>query len=94
MPYPANSADSVAGDQLRAFVERVERMHEERKAIADDIKEIYAEAKANGFDIPALKHVIKLRSKDQAELAEFEALVELYQSALGSLVHAHARDEE
>lgn len=89
MSYPANS-ESIAHDQLRAFVERIERMHEERKAIADDIKEIYAEAKGNGFDVAALKHVVKLRGKDQAELAEFDALVDLYLTALGS--HVHVRE--
>jgi uncharacterized protein (UPF0335 family) len=90
MSYPSN--ESVAPDQLRSIVERVERLHEERKAIADDIKDVYAEAKGNGFDVPALKHVIKLRGKDQAELAEFEAVVDLYLSALGS-PHVHVRED-
>lgn len=81
MTYPSN--DSVAQDQIRAFVERVERFNEEIKALNDDKKEIFAEAKGNGFDIPALKHVIKLRAQDHADRMEREALVELYMSALG-----------
>lgn len=92
MSYPSN-ADSVAADQIRAFVERVERLHEERKSIADDIKEVYAEAKGNGFDIPALKHVIKLRAQDEADRMEFEAVVDLYMAALG-VPRARAREED
>lgn len=75
--------ESVAQDQLRAFVERVERMDEELKAINDDKKEIYAEAKANGFDVKALKAVIAARRKDEADRLEFEALIDLYRGALG-----------
>jgi uncharacterized protein (UPF0335 family) len=85
-------SESIAHDHLRVFVERIERMHEERKSIADDIKEIYAEAKGNGFDVAALKHVIKLRAKDPADLAEFEAIVDLYLTALGGS-HVHSREE-
>ena len=92
MSYPSNT-DSVAQDQIRAFVERIERMHEERKAIADDIKDIYAEAKGNGFDIPALKHVIKLRAQDEADRNEFEAIVGLYMDALGMSSHVPVREE-
>lgn len=75
--------DSVAQDQLRAFIERIERMEEEKAAIAADIREIYAEAKGNGFDCKVLREVIKLRKKDYSERAEFEAILELYMSALG-----------
>lgn len=82
MTYPSN-ADSVAQDQIRAFVERIERFNEEIKALNDDKKEVFAEAKGNGFDVPALKHVIKLRAQDHAERMEFEAIVELYETALG-----------
>lgn len=86
---------SVEHDQLRAFVERLERMGEERRAIADDIKEIYAEAKGNGFDTKALKIVIRRREMDPAEREEQEALVDLYMGALGMPVatRAPARDE-
>ena len=77
------STDSVAQDQLRAFIERIERMEEEKKAIADDIKEIYAEAKGNGFDTKILRTVVRLRKQDSSERAEQEALLDLYMAALG-----------
>lgn len=83
MTYPNNTADSVAADQLRAFVERIERMHEEKKAIADDIADIYREAKGNGFDTKVLRKIVQDRAKDQNDLAEFEAVYELYMAALG-----------
>ncbi|MEO9230890.1 MAG: DUF2312 domain-containing protein [Devosia sp.] len=86
--------DSIEHGQLRAFVERLERMAEERKAIADDISEIYAEAKGNGFDTKALKIVIRKRAMDPNERLELEAIVDLYESALGgSPAPAHARVE-
>jgi uncharacterized protein (UPF0335 family) len=75
--------DSVAQDQIRAFIERIERMEEEKQAIADDIKEIYAEAKGNGFDTKVLRQVIRIRKQDAAERMEQEALLELYMTALG-----------
>jgi uncharacterized protein (UPF0335 family) len=77
------SSDSVAQDQIRAFIERIERMEEEKKAIADDIKEIYAEAKGNGFDTKVLRKVVAIRKQDHAERLEQEALLELYMTALG-----------
>jgi uncharacterized protein (UPF0335 family) len=80
--YPSNS-DSVSADQLRAFIERIERMHEEKKGIADDISDIYAEAKGNGFDTKVMKSLIRIRAQDHAERMEQEALLELYMSALG-----------
>ena len=79
----AVSSDAVAQDQIRAFIERIERMEEEKKAIADDIREIYAEAKGNGFDTKVLRQVIKIRKQDHAERMEGEALLELYMAALG-----------
>ena len=75
----------IARDQLRAFIERIERLEEEKKAIADDIKEVYAEAKANGYDTKVLRKVISLRKQDSNERAEQEALLELYLGALGDL---------
>lgn len=81
MTYPSN--DSVSGDQLRAFIERIERMAEERKAIGDDISDIYKEAKGNGFDTKVIKKIVADRAKDHNELLEFEAVYELYMSALG-----------
>lgn len=86
------STESVAQDQLRAFIERIERMEEEKKAISDDIKEIYAEAKGNGFDIKVLRQIIRIRKQDHAERMEQEALLELYMAALG--MAAAPRDDE
>jgi len=75
--------DSVAQDQLRAFVERIERMEEEKAAIAADIREIYAEAKGNGFDTKILRQVVKIRKQDHNERMEAEAILDLYLTALG-----------
>lgn len=75
--------DSVAQDQLRAFIERLERMEAEKAAVSADIKEIYAEAKGNGFSSPILRQIIKIRKQDANERMENEALLELYMSALG-----------
>ena len=83
MQQPTVSTDSVAQDQIRAFIERIERMEEEKKAIADDIKEIYAEAKGNGFDTKVLRQIVRIRKQDHAERMEQEALLELYMAALG-----------
>jgi len=75
--------ESVAQDQLRAFIERIERMEEEKAAIANDIKEIYAEAKGTGFDTKILRKIVAIRKQDANERMEQEALLELYMSALG-----------
>ncbi|MHB1101540.1 MAG: DUF2312 domain-containing protein [Devosia sp.] len=88
------STESVAQDQLRAFIERIERMEEEKKAIADDIKEIYAEAKGNGFDIKVLRQIVRIRKQDHAERMEQEALLELYMAALGMAAAPRQEDEE
>lgn len=77
------SATAIAQGQLKSIVERVERLEEEKKAIADDIKEVYAEAKANGFDTRTLRKVVTLRKKDRAEREEEEAMLDLYLNALG-----------
>jgi uncharacterized protein (UPF0335 family) len=71
-----------AKDQLKAFVERVERLEEEKKAIADDVRDVYAEAKANGYDVMALRAVVKLRKQDVNERKEQEAILETYLHAL------------
>jgi len=76
-------ARRFAKDHLKAFVERVERLEEEKKAIADDVRDVYAEAKANGFDIKALRTVVKLRKLDINERREQEAVLETYLHALG-----------
>ena len=90
-PKPRSTEDSVAQDQLRAFIERIERMEEEKAAIAADIKEIYAEAKGNGFDTKIIRKIIGIRKQDANERMEQEAILELYMSALGM---AYAPPEE
>jgi uncharacterized protein (UPF0335 family) len=74
---------SVAADQLKAIIERVERLEEEKKALSDDIKDVYAEAKANGFDTKVLRKIISLRKQDRDQRMEEEAILELYKQALG-----------
>ena len=81
----ADTKTSFAQGQLKTIVERIERLEEEKKAIAGDIKEVYAEAKGNGFDIKVLRKVISLRKKDANEREEEEAILDLYMSALGML---------
>jgi len=78
-----DNSEAIAKDQLRAFVERVERMEEEKSAIATDIREIYAEAKGNGFDTKVLRQVVKIRKQDRSEYMEQQSILDLYLSALG-----------
>jgi uncharacterized protein (UPF0335 family) len=78
-------ARRFAKDQLKAFVERVERLEEEKKAIADDIRDVYGEAKVNGYDVKALRSVVRLRKLDINERREQEAILETYLHALGML---------
>ena len=78
----AESANFAKG-KLKSFVERIEKLEEEKKAIADDIREVYAEAKGNGFDVKALRAVIRLYRQDSEERREHEALVDLYRDAIG-----------
>jgi uncharacterized protein (UPF0335 family) len=77
------TSQTVAAGQLRAFIERVERLEEEKKTIADDIKEVYAEMKGTGFDTKAVRAIIRLRKQDQSERQEAEAILDLYKAALG-----------
>jgi uncharacterized protein (UPF0335 family) len=79
----SETAQTVAAGQLRAFVERIERLEEDKRAIADDIKDVYAEMKAQGFDTRAVRQIVRLRRKDQAERQEEEAILDLYKAALG-----------
>jgi uncharacterized protein (UPF0335 family) len=72
-------------DQLKAFIERVERLEEEKKAIADDIKDVYAEAKGSGFDVKALRTIVRMRKQDPDERREAETILETYMHALGML---------
>ena len=76
-------AHMVARDQLRSYIERIERLEEEKKTIADDIKDVYGEAKATGFDSKILKKVIAIRKQDKDERAEEEAVLDAYLVALG-----------
>jgi uncharacterized protein (UPF0335 family) len=76
-------AHRFAKDRLKAFIERVERLEEEKKTFADDIKDVYAEAKANGYDVKALRTLVKLRKRDKADIQEQKAILETYANALG-----------
>jgi uncharacterized protein (UPF0335 family) len=82
----SSATTSIARDQLRSIVERIERLEEEKKTIADDIKEVYAEAKGNGFDVKTLRQVVRLRKQDREERAEQEAMLDLYLHALGMAI--------
>ena len=75
----------IAKDHLKAFIERIERLEEEKKAIADDIRDVYAEAKGNGFDVKALRTIVRMRKQDANERAEQETILETYLQALGML---------
>ncbi|WP_037500528.1 DUF2312 domain-containing protein [Sphingomonas jaspsi] len=74
---------NVAADELRLFIERIERLEEEKKGIADDIKDVYAEAKANGYDTSIMKTIVKLRAMEPHKRQEIDALLETYRNALG-----------
>lgn len=78
-------ATRFAKDQLKAIIERIERLEEEKKAIADDIKDVYAEAKGNGYDVKALRTIVRMRKQDANERAEQETILETYMQALGML---------
>ena len=78
-------ATKFAKDQLKAIIERIERLEEEKKTISDDIRDVYAEAKGNGFDVKALRTIVRLRKQDANERAEAETILETYMQALGML---------
>jgi uncharacterized protein (UPF0335 family) len=78
-------ATRFAKDQLKAFVERVERLEEEKKAIADDIRDVYAEAKGTGFDVKALRTIVRMRKQDDNERREQEEILDTYMHALGMI---------
>jgi len=78
-----DSSQTVAAGQLKAFIERIERLEEEKQSLADDIKDVYAEMKGTGFDTKAVRTIVRLRKKDQAERQEEEAILDLYKAALG-----------
>lgn len=77
----------IAGERLKSFVERIERLEEEKKALAADIKEVYAEAKGVGFDVKTMRQIVKIRKMDQDDVDEQEALLEVYKRALGMIAH-------
>ena len=76
----------VAGDRLRSFIERIERLEEEKAALAGDIRDVYAEAKGEGFDAKVMRQVVRLRKMDSSDRQEQEALLDLYLHALGETV--------
>ena len=76
-------SDTVAADQLRLFIERIERLEEEKKGIADDVKDVYLEAKANGYDTKTMRAIVRLRRLEKNARQEADALMETYRTALG-----------
>jgi uncharacterized protein (UPF0335 family) len=76
---------TAAKDQLKAIVERIERLEEEKKSTSDDIRDVYQEAKGNGYDVKALRAVVRIRKQDANERAEHETILETYMQALGML---------
>jgi uncharacterized protein (UPF0335 family) len=75
----------IGGEQLKSFIERIERLEEEKRALAEDIKEVYAEARGSGFEPKIMRQVIRIRKRDQDDLDEEESLIELYKRAIGML---------
>jgi len=88
-PAAAKNDDSPATrfavDQLKSIIERIERLEEEKKAISEDIKDVYAESKGNGYDVKALRTIIRMRKQDPNERAEEETILETYMHALGMI---------
>jgi uncharacterized protein (UPF0335 family) len=76
-------SDNVAAEQLRLFIERIERLEEEKKGIADDVKDVYLEAKANGYDVKTMRAIVRLRRMEKNARQEAEALLDTYKAALG-----------
>lgn len=76
-------SDIIAADQLRLLIERIERLEEEKKGIADDIKDVYGEAKSTGFDVKTIRSIVRLRKMEKHHREEAEALLETYKAALG-----------
>jgi uncharacterized protein (UPF0335 family) len=76
-------SNTVAADQLKSFIERIERLEEEKAALAGDLREVYSEAKGNGYDTKVMRKIVSMRRKDHAERQEEQAIMELYLQALG-----------
>lgn len=88
MSYPRNSGahvNGVASDRLKSFIERLERLHEEKRAIGDDCKDVYGEAKCEGFDVKIIRKVLAIRRQDKDERMEQEAILDTYLAALGMI---------
>ncbi|MGD0562320.1 MAG: DUF2312 domain-containing protein [Roseiarcus sp.] len=79
----ATGTEAVNAGHLRAFIERIERLEEEKKALADDIKDVYAEAKGNGFDVKIIRKIVSIRKQDRDKRREEEEILDLYLAALG-----------
>lgn len=78
----ATAASGIAASELKQFVERIEKLEEEKKAISDDIRDVYAELKGRGYDSKAVRQIVKIRKQDHAERKEMEAILDLYMQAL------------
>lgn len=78
-----NKTGGVAADQLKAYIDRIERLEEDKAGIADDIKDVFGEAKSNGFDVKAMRGILKLRRMNANERTEAEYMLDLYKRALG-----------
>jgi uncharacterized protein (UPF0335 family) len=78
-------SDTVAGERLKSFVERIEKLEEERTSLGADIREVYSEAKGSGFDIKIMRQVIRLRKMEPAERAEMDELLDIYKQAIGMI---------
>jgi uncharacterized protein (UPF0335 family) len=93
MAEATGSGVGISRDQLRSIIERIERLEEEKQAIADDIKEVYAEAKGNGFDTKIIRQIVRIRKQDTAERQEQEALLDVYLAALGMALSNEQAEE-
>ena len=80
-----NDVAGIAGDRLRSFIERVERLEEEKSTLSEDIKEVYSEAKGTGFDIKIMRQIIRLRKMEAGDRSEMEEILDVYKRALGML---------
>ena len=79
----ADGSTGIAADQLRSYIERIERLEEEKRGLAADIRDVYAEAKGNGFEPKVMRRVVALRRMESADRQELDALLDLYRNAVG-----------
>ena len=78
-----NDVSGVSGDRLRSFIERIERLEEEKSALSEDIKEVYSEAKGTGFDVKIVRQIVRLRKMDESARSEMEEVLDVYKRAMG-----------